>query len=83
MKKLVCVLGFALAVLLLNSCGMKECKCVDANVTLQNDSILEDYSRVDTVYNYTRTDCGEFNKDEVFEMDTNKTLHHTLFCEEN
>lgn len=83
MKKLVCVLGFALAVLLLNSCGMKECKCVDANVTLQNDSIIEHYSRVDTVYNYTRTDCGEFNKDEVFEMDTNMTLHHTLFCEEN
>ena len=72
-----------MAVLLLNSCGMKECKCVDANVTLQNDSIIEHYSRVDTVYNYTRTDCGEFNKDEVFEMDTNMTLHHTLFCKEN
>ena len=83
MKKLVCVLGFAMAVLLLNSCSMKECKCVDMNVTLQNDSILEHYSRVDTVYNYTRAECGEFNKDEVFEMDTNMTLHHTLFCEEN
>lgn len=83
MKKLVCVLGFALAALFLNSCGMKECKCVDSNVTLQNDSILVPYSRVDTVYNYTRSDCGEFNKDEMLELDSLMKLHHTIVCEEN
>ncbi len=83
MKRLVCVLGFAMAVLFLNSCSMKECKCVDTNVTLQNDSILVPYSRVDTVYNYTRSDCGEFNKDEMLELDSLMKLHHTIVCEEN
>lgn len=83
MKRIVCVLGFAMAVLFLNSCSMKECKCVDTNVTLQNDSILEHYSRIDTVYNYTRSDCDQFKKDEIFELDSVMKLHHTIVCEEN
>ena len=83
MKRLVCVLGFAMTVLFLNSCSMKECKCVDTNVTLQNDSILEHYSRIDTVYNYTRSDCDQFKKDEIFELDSVMKLHHTIVCEEN
>lgn len=83
MKKLVCVLGFAITALLLNSCGMKECKCVDTNFSLINDSIDQLNSRIDTVYNYTRSDCEQFNKDVIYELDTNRTLHHTILCEEN
>ena len=83
MKKLICVLGFAAVSMFLNSCSMKECKCVDSNISLENDSILVHYSGVDTVYNYARSDCEQFNKDEVFEFDSVRKLHHTIICEEN
>ena len=83
MKKSVCVLGFAITTLLLNSCGMKECKCVDTNLSFINDSIDENNSRVDTVFNYTHSDCEQYNKKEILDIDTNRTIHHTVICEEN
>ena len=52
MKKLVCTLGVIFGLLLLNSCGMKECKCVSTNKIVQNDSIIRT-DRVDTVNNNT------------------------------
>lgn len=81
MKKLVCTLSVIFGILLLNSCGMKECKCVSSNQVFQNDSIIN-YS-VDTVFNNTRGDCGVFDKDEILNMDTNIFVHHILICQED
>jgi hypothetical protein len=82
MKKLVvCIVGIMAALLLLNGCGMKECKCLSSNQVSQNDSIIK-YT-VDTVYNNTRGDCGIFDKDEIFHMDTNIQVHHIITCQEN
>jgi hypothetical protein len=82
MKKLICTLGVIFGLLLLNSCGMKECKCVSANKVVQNDSIIQT-DLVDTVYNNTRGKCEDFNKTETLSMDTGVVVYHTLFCEEN
>lgn len=83
MKQLLCFLGFAITTLLLTSCSTKECKCVDTNLTLINDSIDQHNSRVDTVYNDTRSDCEQFNKDVMYELDSIRKLHHKIICEEN
>ena len=83
MRKIICVLGFAAVAMFLNSCSMKECKCVDSNISIENGNILDEYSGVDTVYNYTRSDCEQFNKDEIIEFDSIRKLHHTILCEEN
>lgn len=83
MKKLTLILGVACALLLLNSCGMKECKCVSSNEVTDN-GVVVGYS-VDTVYNSTRDNCSSFNTDEVMQMDSAATriVHHILVCEEN
>ena len=83
MKELICVLGFVLAALFLNSCSMKECKCIDSNLSFQNGNLLEEYSGIDTVYNNTRSDCEQFNQDEWIEFDSIRKIHHTIICEEN
>ena len=67
--------------MLLNSCGMKECKCVSSNEVFQNDSLIN-YT-VDTVINNTRDDCSLFDKNETLFMDTNIYVHHILICQEN
>ncbi len=81
MKKIICSLAFLAAVLCFSSCGMKECKCYSTNVITQNDSIIQDAT--DTVDNYTRTSCNEFNKDEVYNMDSVTTVYHSIFCFED
>lgn len=81
MKKIVCISSILLGILLLNSCGMKECKCVSSNEVFQNDSLIN-YT-VDTVINNTRDDCSLFDKNETLFMDTNIYVHHILICQEN
>ena len=71
---LACVLGFA-------SCGMKECECYSTNVITQNDSIIQDMT--DTVDNFTRGDCEDFNKGEVLQMDSVTFVHHSIICMED
>ncbi|MBQ1780409.1 MAG: hypothetical protein II001_03135 [Bacteroidales bacterium] len=82
MKKLVCTLGVIFGLLLLNSCGMKECKCVSTNKIVQNDSIIRT-DRVDTVYNNTRGKCEDFNINQVLTMDTGVVVYHTMTCMDN
>jgi hypothetical protein len=82
MKKLVCTLGVIFGLLLLNSCGMKECKCVSTNTIVQNDSIIRT-DRVDTVYNNTRGKCEDFNINQVLTMDTGVVVYHTMTCMDN
>lgn len=81
MKKIVCFITFATCLLGLSSCGMKECKCYSTNVITQNDSIIQDAT--DTVSNFTHGTCEEFNKDEIFQMDSNTTVHHSIICMDN
>lgn len=83
MRKLFFSLLILTGIFSLAGCGMKECKCVDANLSMINDSIDEHYSRIDTVYNYTRSDCEQYNKKEIIELDSFGTIHHTVVCEEN
>ena len=82
MKKLVCTLGVIFGLLLLNSCGMKECKCVSTNKIVQNDSIIRT-DRLDTVYNNTRGKCEDFNINQVLTMDTGVVVYHTMTCMDN
>jgi hypothetical protein len=82
MKKLVCTLGVIFGLLLLNSCGMKECKCVSTNKIVQNDSIIRT-DRVDSVYNNTRGKCEDFNINQVLTMDTGVVVYHTMTCMDN
>lgn len=71
---LACVIGFS-------SCKMKDCKCYSTNVITQVDSIVK--NETDTVENFTRGSCEEFNKDEIIIMDSVTNIHHTIFCEED
>lgn len=81
MKKLVCTVSVLFGILLLSSCGMKQCKCLSYNTITENDSIIRD--TVNTVFNDTRGNCEDLNKKEVFQMDSNVYLHHTLICQDN
>ncbi len=82
MKKLICTLGVVFSLLLLNGCGMKECKCVSTNKIVQNDSIIIT-DRVDTVYNNTRDKCEAFNMMDTLSMDTSIVIYHILSCKDN
>lgn len=83
MKKLVCLLGIIAALMLLNSCTMKECKCLNSNLCIHNDSIDPRSDTVYTVYNYTRTDCEEFNKEDTIKLDSVTFIYHSIHCQEN
>lgn len=63
------------------SCGMKECRCYSTNVLTQNDSIIN--NSTDTVSNFTRNNCEDFNKDEILQMDSVTTVHHSIICTDN
>lgn len=63
------------------SCKMKECKCYSTNVLTQNDSIVQ--TATDTVNDFTRGECEDFNEEESLTMDSNTVIHHTIFCSEN
>jgi len=81
MKNLLFNLLILTGLLALTGCSMKECKCFSSNQAVQNDSIVR--ITYDSVYNYTRENCEQFNKDEIIEVDSLTTIHHTLLCEEN
>jgi hypothetical protein len=84
MKKTIGLISLTACILGLTSCGMKECKCYSTNVITQTnpvtqvDSIIQ--NATDTVNNFTRGICEEFNKDETFQMDSNTTVHHSIIC---
>jgi hypothetical protein len=80
MKKTIGLICFISAVISFASCGMKECRCISANVVMQGDSLIN--NETDSVSNFTRGVCDEFNKDETHTMDTNITVHHTVLCVE-
>ena len=81
MKRIISLLTLLAFVIGFSSCGMKECKCYSTNVITQNDSIIQ--NETDTVNNFTRGNCEEFNKDEVLTMDSVTTVHHSIFCMED
>lgn len=64
----------------LASCSMKECECYSTNIFTQDDVFIQ--AATDTVNNFTRGECEEFNKDETFVMDSNIVVHHTILCTE-
>ncbi len=81
MKKIAVILCTIAGILCFVSCGMKECNCISSNVVMQNDSIIT--NETDTVSDFTRGDCEDFNRDEVFVMDSVTNVHHTIICLEN
>lgn len=80
MRKYFCIISILAAILGLASCSMKECECYSRNVFTLNDSVVQ--AATDTVKNFTRGDCEEFNKEEVLVMDSNVLVHHTIYCTE-
>ena len=87
MKKTIGLISLTACILGLNSCGMKECRCYSTNVIIQTDPVTQIDSIIqnatDTVNNFTRTTCEEFNKDETYRMDSNTIVHHSIFCMDN
>lgn len=87
MKKTISLISLTACLLGLASCGMKECRCYSTNLITQTtpvthiDSIIQ--NTTDTVSDYTRGTCEEFNTDEYFQMDSNITVHHTVICTDN
>ncbi len=79
MKKLIGFIWIIIAVIAFASCGMKECKCFSTNVIKQADTLVSNIT--DTVSNFTRGDCQEFEKSETYTMDTNIVIYHTVVCE--
>ena len=70
-------------ILSLASCGTKECKCLTYDKLYQHDSLDARTDTVFTVYNYTKSDCEQFNEDEKVVMDSVTYIHHKVICEEN
>jgi len=81
MKEIICSLALLAGIICFSSCRMKECKCYSTNVIIQNDSIIQ--NATDTVNNFTRNTCEEFNKDETLRMDSVTFVHHIILCSEN
>ena len=83
MRKLICFLLVLTGILFLTGCRMKECKCLASDKLYQNGSIDVRTDTAFVVYNYTRTDCEEFNEDEKVVMDSVTYIHHMVICEKN
>ena len=83
MRKLVCILLVLVGILSLTSCRMKECKCLTSDKLYQNDVLDARTDTVFTVYNYTKSDCEQFNEDEKIVMDSATYILHKVICEEN
>ncbi|MBR3559618.1 MAG: hypothetical protein IKN78_12210 [Bacteroidales bacterium] len=81
MKKIFTLFGLISVMICFASCGMKECRCYSTNVLTQNDSIIN--NSTDTVSNFTRNNCEDFNKDETLQMDSVTTVHHSIICTDN
>lgn len=83
MRKLLFYLVFLVGLLSLTGCGMKECKCLTSDKLYQNDVLDARTDTVFTVYNYTKSDCEQFNEDEKIVMDSATYILHKVICEEN
>ncbi len=81
MKKIFTLFGLISVMICFASCGMKECRCYSTNVLTQDDSIIN--NSTDTVSNFTRNNCEDFNKDETLQMDSVTTVHHSIICTDN
>ena len=87
MKKIIGLLSVSACILGLVSCGMKECQCYSTNIvtqtnpSAQTDSVIQNVT--DTVSDFTRGSCEDFNKDETYQMDSNTTVHHHIICTDN
>ena len=83
MKKLFFFL-FALAgILSLTGCGMKECECQAFDFLYHNNILDPRSDSIFTVLNYTKSDCEQFNEDEIVVMDSVTYIHHGVMCKEN
>ena len=80
MKKTIAILGLFLCMAGFYSCGMKECRCYTTNVIIQSDTLVK--NETDTVSNFTRGECEDFNKEEVLTMDSTTFVHHSIICME-
>ena len=83
MKKAICILGVIAVLLFLNGCGMKECKCLNSNRCIHNDSIDPKSDTVFTVYNYTRSNCEQFNMEDTIRLDSVTYIYHSIHCQDN
>lgn len=81
MKKTIAFFSLIICIAAFSSCGMKECRCYSTNRVTQNDSIIENIT--DTVPNFTRGNCEDFNKEETLSIDSVTFIHHTLTCIED
>lgn len=80
MKKIICSLILLACVIGLISCGMKECKCLSNNIITEDGIIID--NTTDTVNNFTRGDCEEFNMEEEMALDTNIFIRNIVTCVE-
>lgn len=83
MKKIFCYLWVLTGILSLASCSTKECKCLTSDKLYQYDNLDVRTDTVFTVYNYTKSDCEQFNEDEKVVMDSVTYILHKVVCEEN
>ena len=83
MRKIICILLVFMGILFLAGCNMKECECLVSDKLYQNDILDVRTDTAFTVYNYTRSDCGQFNEDEKVVMDSVTYIHHVVICPEN
>ena len=83
MRTIFCNLLVLFGILSLAGCSMKECKCLSSDKLYQNDILDPRTDTAFTVYNYTRSDCEQFNADEKYVMDSVTYVHHFVICQEN
>lgn len=84
MRNLFFSLLLLTSILSLAGCGTKECECqVFDKCYYPNDSIDARSDTVYTLYNYTRSNCTQFNEDDTINMDSTSYIHHKVICKEN
>lgn len=83
MKKLFCFLFVLAGIFSLTGCGMKECECLSSDFVYQNYILDPRSDSIFTVLNYTKSDCDQFNKDEIIKIDSVTYIHHSVLCKEN
>ena len=83
MRKVFCYLLVLTGILCMTSCGSKECKCLTSDKLYQNGILDTRTDTAFTVYNYTKSDCEQFNEDEKVVMDSVTYILHKVICEDN
>lgn len=82
MRKLFCILLVLIGFFSMAGCGMKECKCQAFDKGYHDGVIDPKTDTVYTVFNYTRSDCDQFNEEEMIVIDSITYIHHKVICEE-